>query len=422
MSILIKNAYIVTMVSPVSKADLYIEGNRIAEIGIIDKKADIVIDGTGKVIMPGLVNGHTHVGMSLFRGYSDELELMDWLSKKIWPVEDKLSPEDVYYASLLSGIEMIKTGTTTFNDHYFFEKETAKAASELGIRALLSRCILGEGDETLVKFEEAQELYDSCNNMANGRIKVCVGIHAPYTCSQEVIKKASLLAKKLDVPIHIHYLETTDEITQMKERYNKTSTEYLKETGIFDSKVILAHGVHVSKSDLEFLKTVDAGVVHNPISNQKLGSGIIDLGLYRDFAVPVGLGTDGQGSTNTLDMFEEIKSAAYLQKVTKKTATAISAYDVLKMATIDGAKVLGMDNEIGSLEVGKKADIIIIDLNKPHLCPVHDIYSTLAYSVYGSDVETVIIDGEIIMEDRELKTVDEVMVMDKVNEVVKNLF
>ena len=301
-------------------------------------------------------------------------------------------------------------------------EETAKAASELGIRALLSRCILGEGDETLVKFEEAQELYDSCNNMANGRIKVCVGIHAPYTCSQEVIKKASLLAKKLDVPIHIHYLETTDEITQMKERYNKTSTEYLKETGIFDSKVILAHGVHVSKSDLEFLKTVDAGVVHNPISNQKLGSGIIDLGLYRDFAVPVGLGTDGQGSTNTLDMFEEIKSAAYLQKVTKKTATAISAYDVLKMATIDGAKVLGMDNEIGSLEVGKKADIIIIDLNKPHLCPVHDIYSTLAYSVYGSDVETVIIDGEIIMEDRELKTVDEVMVMDKVNEVVKNLF
>lgn len=422
MSILIKNAYIVTMVSPVSKADLYIEGNRITEIGIIDKKADVVIDGTGKVIMPGIVNGHTHVGMSLFRGYSDELELMDWLTKKIWPVEDRLSPEDVYYASLLSGIEMIKSGTTTFNDHYFYEEETAKAAAELGIRALLSRCIIGEGDETLVKFEEAKELYDSWNDKANGKIKVCVGLHAPYTCSQEVIRKASSFAKELNVPIHIHYLETTDEINQMRDRYNKTATEYLKETGIFDSKVILAHGVYAGREDLEFLKTVDAGVVHNPISNQKLGSGIIDLSLYREFGVPVGIGTDGQGSTNTLDMFEEIKSAAYLQKVTKKTATAISAYDVLRMATIEGAKVLGMENEIGSLEVGKKADIIIIDLNKPHLCPVHDIYSTLAYSACGSDVETVIIDGEIIMENRKIKTVDEVMVMEKVNETVKNLF
>jgi len=421
-SILIKNAYIVSMVSPISKADLLIEDGEIKEIGIIDREADKVINATGKVVMPGLINTHTHVAMSVFRGYSDELELMEWLSKKMWPIEDKMVSEDVYYASLLSIVEMIKSGTTTFNDQYFFEESTAKAAAEVGMRAMLSRCIIGDGEGADARIKESEELYNLWHNASDGKIKICVGVHAPYTCTPDTIKKSVTLAKKLDTPIHIHYLETEDEINQVNERYNKTVTEYLKETGIFESKTILAHGVWINENDAEELKKYDTAVIHNPISNQKLGSGIANIKMLLEKGITVGIGTDGQGSTNTLDMFEEIKSTAYLQKVVNKSATAISGYDVLKMATIDGAKALGLDKEIGSIEVGKKADIIIIDLDKPHLIPVHDIYSTLAYSVNGADVETVIIDGKIIMENRQMLTIDEEMVKKEVNKVVNRLF
>lgn len=420
-STLIKNAYIVSMAGPISKADLLIEDDRILEIGIIDKDADEIIDATGKVIMPGLINAHTHIAMSLFRGYSDDLELMEWL-KSVWKVEDKMSPEDVYYASLLSEIEMIKSGTTTFNDHYFFEDETAKATIKSGMRGMLSRVIISEGSEANKRIEEAEKLYNDYNNAGEGRIKIIVGLHAPYTCPPETIDGGIKLAKKYNIPIHIHYLETKDEIVQIKENYNKTVTEYLKDLGLFDSHLILAHGVHISDDDIKVLKNIKGGIVHNPISNQKLGSGIANTRKLIDNGISVALGTDGQGSTNTLDMFEEIKSAAYLQKVSYEKASAISAEEVLKMATVDGAKVLGLEEDIGTLEVGKKADIIIIDLNKPHLCPVHDLYSTLAYSVNGADVETVIIDGKIVMKDRKIQTLDENEVMEKCNEIVQKLF
>lgn len=420
-STLIKNAYIVSMAGPISKADLLIEDDRILEIGIIDKDADEIIDATGKVIMPGLINAHTHIAMSLFRGYSDDLELMEWL-KSVWKVEDKMSPEDVYYASLLSEIEMIKSGTTTFNDHYFFEDETAKATIKSGMRGMLSRVIVSEGSEATKRIEEAEKLYNDYNNAGEGRIKIIAGLHAPYTCPPETIDSGIKLAKKYNIPIHIHYLETKDEIVQIKENYNKTVTEYLKDLGLFDSHLILAHGVHISDDDIKVLKNIKGGIVHNPISNQKLGSGIANTRKLIDNDILVALGTDGQGSTNTLDMFEEIKSAAYLQKVSYEKASAISAEEVLKMATVDGAKVLGLEEDIGTLEVGKKADIIIIDLNKPHLCPVHDLYSTLAYSVNGADVETVIIDGKIVMKDRKIQTLDENEVMEKCNEIVQKLF
>lgn len=420
-SILIKNAYIVSMVSPISKADLLIEDDKIVEIGIIERKADKVIDATGKVIMPGFINAHTHIAMSLFRGYSDDLELLDWLNN-VWKVEDNMSEEDVYYASLLSEIEMIKSGTTTFNDHYFFENKIADATIETGMRAVLSRFIINENEEAQKRIEEAEELYNTYNNSGSGRIHVVVGLHAPYTCPPKTIEAGVRLAKKYNLPIHIHYLETKDEIIQIKEKYNKSVTDYLNDLGVFDSHVILAHGVQICKDDLEILKKIKGGVVHNPISNEKLGSGIANIKNLIDNGILVALGTDGQGSTNTLDMFEEIKSAAYLQKVSYEKASAISAEDVLKMATINGAKVMGLENEIGSLEVGKKADIIIIDLNKPHLCPVHDLYSTLAYSANGADVESVIIDGKLVMENRKLLTIDEELVIKKCNEIVQNLF
>lgn len=420
-SILIKNAYIVSMVSPISKADLLIEDNRISEIGIIDREADKVIDATGKVIMPGFINAHAHSAMSLFKGYSDDLELMDWL-QKVWKIEDIMTKEDVYYASLIAIVEMVKSGTTTFADHYFFEDETAKALTKIKMRAMLARCIIGDGEEADKRLAEAEALYNEWHNKENERIKICVGAHAPYTCPPETIKKSLELATKLGVPFHIHYLETTDEIKQMKERYNKGTTEYLDELGAFDHQVILAHGVQLNDNDIDRLRHIKGGVVHNPISNQKLGSGIADVKKMRDNGITVSLGTDGSGSTNTLDMFEEMKSAAYLQKVTYKSATAITAFDILEMATINGAKTLGLENEIGSLEVGKKADIIIIDLNKSNLCPVHDIYSTLVYSANGNDVETVIVDGNIIMENRKILGIEEEEIISKCNDIVQRLF
>jgi 5-methylthioadenosine/S-adenosylhomocysteine deaminase len=421
MKILIKNGYVVSMNSDIKINDILIEDDRIKEIGKINDEADKIIDATGMAVMPGLINAHAHSAMSIFRGYADDMELMQWLNLKIWPIEAKMTREDVYYASMLAGIEMIKSGTTMFNDQYFFEEETAKMAEELGMRAMLAKGIV-ENENTSQSIEEGLNLYKTWNDKANGRIKICMGPHAPYTCIPDTIKKCVDIAKKYNIPIHIHYLESRDEIDVMKEKYNTTTSEYFKEYGIFDVPVILAHGVQVNKDDIEYLKNIKGGVVHNPISNQKLGSGLAPILELKENNINVALGTDGPGSTNTLDMFEEIKFAAYLQKGSQHNSTAISAYEVLKMATIDGAKVLGLENEIGSLEIGKKADIIIVNLNKTHLSPVHDIYSTLAYSVNGADVETTIIDGNIIMENRVIPNINEAEIIAKCNKIVSRLF
>lgn len=422
MKILIKNGYVVSMVSDVVKTDLLIEDGKIAFIGNTDVEADKVIDATDKIVMPGLINAHTHVPMSIFRGYSDELTLNDWLRKKIWPIEDKMTADDAYWASMLSGIEMIKSGTTTFNDMYFFEDEIAKMAEQLGMRAILSRCIIGEGEDMIKKAEEAETLYNNYHNKCEGRIKVCVGLHAPNTCPPETIRKGIELADKLGTPIHIHYLETKDEINYINNTYLSSVTEYLKKLGLFNYHVMLAHGVHISDADIDVLKEISGGVVHNPVSNMKLGSGFANTAKLLKNGINVALGTDGQGSTNTLDMFLEIKLAAYMQKGMYNSATAITAEDVLKMATIKGAEVLGIDSEVGSLEVGKRADIIIINTNKPHLCPIHNIYSTLAYSVSGDDVETSIIDGNIVMENRVIQNVDEAEILTECNRVTRRLF
>lgn len=422
MKILIKNGFIVSMVSEIIRGDILIENDRIVKIGVIDCEADKVIDATNKIVMPGLINAHTHVAMSLFRGYADEEELMNWLQKSIWPVEDKMNANDVYIASMLSGVEMIKSGTTTFNDQYFYEEETAKMAEKTGLRAILSRCIIGEGEEAFKRVKESEELYNEWHNKCDGRIKICVGLHAPYTCPPETLRRGIELADKLGSPIHIHYLETQDEVKQINDKYKMTATEYLKKANIFNYHVMLAHGVHIDRESIETLKEISGGIIHNPVSNQKLGSGIADIRRLRENGINVALGTDGQGSTNTLDMFEEIKTAAYLQKVMYHNAKAISAEEVLKMATIEGAKVLGIDSEVGSLEEGKKADIIIIDTNKPHICPIHNIYSLLAYSINGADVDTTIIDGKVVMENRKILTCDEYDVMNEARRASEILF
>lgn len=420
MKTLIKNVRLLDMVSDEPKCEttnILIEQNKIVKIDPkIDEKTDIIINGKDLIAIPGLINTHTHTGMSIFRGYQDDRNLMDWLKNVILPKEDKLCHEDIYWLSKLSIIEMIKSGTTTFNDMYFNTEATLKAIQETGVRAEISWCVTDNSNKD--KYNETIKYH---NENKNSRIKIGVSLHAPYTCNPKTITKFLELAQKINTNIHVHLAETKEEIKTIKQIYNKTPTEYLNDLGVFNVPVMLAHGIYLSDSDINILKKIQGGISHNPISNCKLVSGICDIVKLRKNGINVGIGTDGQGSSTTLDMFEQMKVAAYLQKIKHEDPTCIKAYDILKMATIDGAKVLGLDKEIGTIEVGKKADIILINTNKPHLQPDNDICTNLVYSANGQDVDTVIIDGNIIMKNQKLINIDQDEIIKNTRKIAKNI-
>lgn len=422
MKTLIKNAVLLDMVGEqpnIRKKDILINEKIIEKIeDKIEENVDNIIDAKEMIVMPGLVNTHTHLAMSIFRGYKDDRKLMDWLENAIFPVEDKLRPDDIYWNSLLSCIELIKSGTTTFNDMYFRMDKTIEAVEKSGMRGVISWCITD--DSINDKPERTREYYKKYN-YKDSKIKIYVSAHAPYSCNPETLKLCVDLAKELNTGIHIHLSETMDEEKTIRERYAQSATEYLNDVDLFDVPVVLAHGIYISDSDLEIIKNIKGGISHNPISNCKLSSGICNVTKLRENGINVGIGTDGIGSTTTLDMFEEMKMAAYLQKVNTMEPTSINAYEILKMATIEGAKVLGLDNEIGTIEVGKKADIILIDNNKTHLYPENDICANLVYSANGADVDTVIIDGKIVMQGREIIGMNETEVKAKVDKIVKRL-
>ena len=423
MKTLITNAYVLDMLGDepdIKKSDILIEDNIILKMArdLSDETVDDKINAKNMVVMPGLVNTHTHLAMSIFRGYKDDRKLMDWLENAIFPVEDKLEPEDIYWNSYLSCLEMLRSGTTTCNDMYFGMNKVIEAIENTGLRALVAWSITD--DSIRDKIERTRE-YAKKYNVPGSRIKVITSPHAPYSCNPDTIKLCVDLAKELNTSLHIHLSETLDEEETIRERYNKRGTEYLNDLGVFDVPVILAHGIYISDSDIEILKNIKGGIAHNPISNCKLSSGICDVVKLRRNGINVGLGTDGIGSTTTLDMFEEMKTAAYLQKVNTMEPTSIKAYDILKMATIEGARVLGLDNEIGTLEPGKKADMIFIRTDKLHLCPDNDVCTNIVYSANGSDVDTVMIDGKIIMQNRKMINLDEKEVMKQVKKIAKRL-
>ena len=417
MKTLIKNGLVLDMSKNQPNAeikDILIEDNIISRI---EKDIDIdniekLINAEGKAVMPGLVNCHNHVAMTLFRGYADDSDLMSWLKEKIWPAEEKLTSKAVYYGSALGIIEMLKSGTTTFNDMYFFMEDVAKACIDSGIRCTLGRSLIDSSDND-ERITETIDLYRNFNRQANGRININIAAHAPYTCNPELIQKAVGLSKEFNVPLHIHLSETMDENNEIFEKYKMSPTQYLKQNGVFDVPVILAHGVWLSDEDVDIIKSIQGGISHNPISNLKLACGIAPIIKYKNEGLTIGLGTDGAGSTNTLDMFEQMKVCNLMQKVSNMEPTIINAFETIKMATIDGAKVLGLEKEIGSIECGKKADIIIIDLNKPHLTPLNDVYSIIVYSANGADVDTTIVDGKIVMENRNLLTMNEIEIIEK---------
>lgn len=426
MKLLIKNGYVVDMTDKkeINVKDILVEDDKIVKIEEnISDEAEKAIDASGKVVMPGFINTHQHCAMSLFRGYADDSELMYWLENKVWPIEDKLTPEEMYYGSMLSAVEMIKSGTTTFNDMYFFMNQTAKAAEELNIRAVLGRCIMAVDGEDDVRVKEAVDLYEKYNGACNGKVTVNIAPHALYTCNEKAIKLSKKLAKKYNATLHIHLDETKAEHENIKKKYGKTPTEMLKEFGVLDEcHTVLAHAVWLEDSDIELLKNMKGGIAHCPISNSKLASGIAPVTKFNKAGIAISLGTDGAGSTNNLDMFEEMRVCAYLQKVSTLDATSISAHDVLKMATINGAKVLGLEESIGTLEVGKKADIIVVNINGVGKAPLNDIYSNLVYTANGADVEHTIIDGKVVMENRNIESVDEDFIIDKCNKIADKYF
>lgn len=411
MRIHIKNAMIVTMNTGdvPYEGDILIEEDRIAKMGVeLREEADECIDAHGMVAMPGLINTHQHSPMSLLRAFSDDLKLMGWLERKMLPAEDRMTPEDMYWGAKLAIAEMIKSGTTAFADMYVHMDQIAEAVSETGIRASLTRGLIGLEDDGGQRLAEGLELIRRWSGQTEGRITTMMGPHAPYTCPPEFMKEVMRLADDTDVPVHIHLAETVEETVKIKAHYNCTPAQYLYELGLFEHHhVLLAHAVHLNREDVALLKGMKGGIAHNPVSNLKLGCGIAPVLDMLGQGTIVGLGTDGAGSATTLDLFEEIKAAAWLQKLSTGNPAAFTAAQALQMATVNGARLLNLEHETGTLKVGKKADIILIDMQKPHLQPIHQIESLLAYSVNGADVDTTIVNGRVLMRGRQLLTIDE---------------
>jgi len=428
VNILIKDCYIFgkDTESPIISGDVAIEGNRLIKVGKEGALScgwhpDRVIDGRNYLCLPGLINCHTHAAMTLLRSYADDLPLMHWLEKKIWPVEDRLTGEDVYWGSLLAMVEMIKSGTTTFNDMYFFMDEVAQAVEKIGMRACLARGLVGVGGSAELGLEESRNLIEKWQGGARGRISIWLGPHAPYTCPPDYIKRVLSLAKEYGTGIHIHVAETRDEIRIINEQYAKTPVTYLEESGVFEFPVLAAHCVHLTDDDISLLARRGVAVAHNPESNMKLASGVAPVVKLREAGITVGIGTDGAASNNNLDMFGEMRMTSLLHKVLHNDPLVMPAPDVLRMATSDGARALGLGDEIGILKPGYKADLILVDLKQPHFYPKHNLVAHAVYAAGASDVDLVIIDGEIIMENRKILTIDEERVLDEVERRAKRL-
>jgi 5-methylthioadenosine/S-adenosylhomocysteine deaminase len=410
----------------IDRGDIAIEGSRLLQVGAsgltpVGWQPDRVLDGSDHLCLPGLINCHTHAAMAILRGYADDLPLMEWLETKIWPVEDRLTGEDVYWATLLAIIEMVKSGTTTFNDQYFFMEDVARAVAETGVRAVLARGLSGIGPSAERGLEEGRSLIGRWHGGAGGRITVRVGPHAPYTCPPDYMKKVLQLAEECRVGIHIHVAETAGEVREIREQYGKTPVAYLDDLGVFSLPVLAAHCVHLTEDDLVLLAERSVAVAHNPESNMKLASGAAPVVAMRRAGITVGLGTDGAASNNNLDMFEEMRSAALLHKLVNQDALALPAHEALMMATGDGARALGLEKEVGVLKPGYKADLIMVDLNQAHLCPRHKLVAQMVYSARGSDVDTVIIDGRPVVENRKMLTVDEDAVRNQVERRAEKL-
>lgn len=404
----------------VKETDIYIEGSKIAAIGNAPEgfTADKVIDGKDKLVIPGLVNCHTHSYMAFMRNVADDLSFMDWLFGTIDPIEQQMTDEDTYWGACLAILEMMKSGTTCFNDMQMNIHQTTKAVKESGMRAVISRGLVGSGNDEAGQMRLAQA-YEERDAAADcDRLTFMLGPHAPYTCDDGFMRIVSDEAKKNNMRIHVHLSESVSEIQQIKEKYGCSPIEMAEKNGLFDVPAIAAHCVQVDDKDIAILKEKGVSVVTNPASNMKLGNGFAPVDKMLEAGVNVCLGTDGAASNNSLNMFHELSLLTLIHKGVNKTPQCVSAREGFRIATINGAKALGLENEIGSIEVGKKADLAILNLNTPSLTPRNNLIAGLSYSANGSEVETVMIDGKITMENRKVLTMDEELVYKKVNDII----
>jgi len=414
VDIIIKNGTILTLDSENSIFEngfLCIRGDSISEIGTGNpalSKAEKIIDAEGGLIIPGLVNCHTHAAMSLFRGLADDLPLMEWLNNYIFPAESKMDGEFVYTGTMLALAEMIMSGTTTFCDMYLFEEEVAKAARKAGVRSLVGEVLYDFPSPNYGPVEKGLKYTESLIQKwrDDPLVSIAVEPHSLFTCSPKLLTASNELALKYNVPLIIHVAETLTEVDEIKEKYGKTPVKHLDSLGLLGPHLIADHCVHLEDADIKTLAVHGVKVVHNPESNMKLASGIAPVPQMLSQGLTVGLGTDGCASNNNLDLFSEMDTAAKLHKVNMLDPTVMDAITVLRMATIQGAKALGLQDITGSLEVGKKADVIVIDTHKPHLTPMYNATSHLVYAARGNDVRHSIINGQPVMEDRKLLTLD----------------
>jgi 5-methylthioadenosine/S-adenosylhomocysteine deaminase len=423
--ILISDASLLPLPDPnhfIEKGWLAIQGPEILALGKGDPPphpAKKTIDGTGCMIMPGLINAHLHAPMTLFRGLADDLPLNSWLEEHIFPAEGKwVSGEFVYGGTLLACAEMIRSGTTTFCDGYFFEDQAARAALQSGMRGLAAQGILDFPTPDSPSPAEAIKRIKSFIQDYSGSqlIKPAIFAHTTYTCSPNLLKECRSLADRYGVPLVIHLSESQNEVKEVMKKYGRRPLDHLENLGLLTSPLIACHCVWLTGEEMDLLARRKVRVVHNPESNMKLASGVAPVPDLLARGVAVGLGTDGCASNNNLDLFQEMDFAAKLHKVHRLDPTVMPSSTVLEMATLGGARVLGMEKEIGSLEAGKKADVIVLELNRPHLQPMYNPVSHLVYSATGADVRDVIIDGKLIMENRKLLTLDEEEIMERAKE------
>jgi 5-methylthioadenosine/S-adenosylhomocysteine deaminase len=427
-SVLIKGGVIVTVNATddiIEEGFILIDGDHIVSVG---ERVDVppedsvgkVIDARGSVVMPGLVNTHTHAAMACLRGLADDLPLKTWLEQCVFPAESRfVSPDFVYHGTVLAGLEMIRSGTTCFCDGYFFEKAAAAAVTDVGLRALLGQGILdfpspdvNDPSKNMVHAKQYLESFP-----VTSRITPALFCHAAYTCEPETLKKARDLCCHQRVPLFIHVAETETEVGEVTSKYGRPPLTHLNELGILGHDTIVVHCVWTRPEEFSEIDKAKVRVAHCPESNMKLASGIAPVPDFLERGVTVGLGTDGCASNNNLDLFSEMDTAAKLHKVARKDPAIMDARTVVRMATIEGARVLGLEDEIGSLEPGKKADLIILDWNQAHLTPTYNYYSHLVYSATGRDVIAVMVDGKMVMEDRKILTVNEKDALSAVEEI-----
>jgi 5-methylthioadenosine/S-adenosylhomocysteine deaminase len=403
--------------------DILIYGNRISKIRPSDSsstdEARQTIPGAGLLAMPGLINTHAHVPMSIFRGLAEDVDLITWLNQRIWPLEQHLTADDVYWGMQLGLAEMIESGVTAVADHYFHMDRAAEAVEEAGTRAALGWAVFGAQGRAGI--ERTASFAEEYNGAACGRITTWLAPHAPYTCDDTFLTAVAQEAERLDLGIHIHAAETAEQTRASLQEHGKTPIQVLADTGVLDRPTILAHCCGVTSEDISELARYPCGVAHAPKTYLKLAMGAAPVLALQEARVPVGLATDGAGSSNTLDILESLRLMAMVQKHESGNPESLTVDQALSIATRDSARVFGMPDQLGHLAAGFLADLILVDLSGTHNQPCHSPAANLVYSVRASDVQTVICDGKVLMRDRRLTTLDKAEIVARVTEGIQRL-